>query len=293
MLTNGRDDYLSATLAALYRQTLPPFAILVVDNGSSARFPDHFKMRFPNLHVLKGTGQKGISSGRHICVSYFLQSPCEWLLILDDDIELAPDCLKLLHTALESDPSLGAAAPVMLHDNDHVLSAGGTYSRSWGQPFLSKKNPETHSRLDFTTGAIGLYRKEAVAKAGNFDLDFEPYGFEDVDYGLRMNDAGFSIQLDPQAKCRHLSRYSFHQESPFRLHITLKHRIYCAFKHCGRFRFIFLFLPWCLFRRVAVPGVRFLLGGRPGLISSLLRGVMEGLCAAFARASANRHAGSV
>ncbi|MFQ5717848.1 MAG: glycosyltransferase, partial [Nitrospinales bacterium] len=186
-----REDCLFRTLESIHALEYPRFSVLVADCGSSDGLQETLKNRFPGLTCLRKKSNTGIASARNFCMDYYLPLDFEFIFLLDNDIELDKFCLLRLADAMQADPSMGMAAPLILNEDGSALSSGGIYFRALGQPALMKNSDRATADIDFATGAIGLYRKKALQAAGPFDADFDPYGFEDIDYGLRLKKQGF------------------------------------------------------------------------------------------------------
>ncbi|MBI4383392.1 MAG: glycosyltransferase family 2 protein [Nitrospinae bacterium] len=274
-LFSGRLEILIRSLDAAFAQEYAPFSVLVADCLPSGQFESIIKSRFPGLIYIKTSADTGIASGRNFAMGHYLSMDCDYIFLLDDDILLERDCLARLVSAMQDDPSLGLAAPLILNEDGSALSAGGTYNHVFGQPFLLKKADVADCPLDFASGAIGLFRKETLVRVGPFDTAFDPYGFEDVDYGLRVKSKGYRVGLAPEAACRHLTDYSFHREREFYLYHTTRGRLLCAYKHAGLFLFVFAAFPWILLRRVVFPVMKFFAQGKAHLSRAVARGFMD------------------
>lgn len=275
---SGREEILIRSLTSAFDQRYPEFSVFVVDcNPHSPE--DTLKTRFPGLIYCRKETDSGIASNRNFAMRKYMSWEYDLIFLLDDDIQLEKDCLSVLVAAMKENPSIGLAVPLILNEDGTVLSGGGIYYRPFGQPCLLTS--PARRDLDFASGAIGLYRKETLAAVGPFDTDFDPYGFEDIDYGLRLNDQGFRIRLVEKAFCRHLTSYSFHKEQAFFLYHTTKHRLICSHKHLNLLSFLFAALPWYTVRRVIFPVMKFALQGKTRLFFEVIRGFKEGLALIF------------
>lgn len=271
----GRGSLIES-IKSFRRLGFPDAKILLVDSGPARELPRQIREMGLDLFHLRVDPNAGIATCRAAGLKHLLDMDYDYVLQIDDDVVLKPDCLQYLLSAMQADPHLGLAAPVILNDQNGVLSAGGLYFRRLGQPFLlQSQNPAARS-LDFATGTIGLIRMKALRETGLFDVRFDPYGFEDIDYCLRLKDKGWSIRLIPEAKCLHVTSYSFHHETAARLFQTTGHRLLCARKHAPGFWFFAGFLPWYALRRVAYPILKYAVTGRTGLAAAVAKGVLNG-----------------
>jgi len=276
ILTSGERESLIESLQAIQKLDIPGKRVLLVDGGPVSALPEKIQAMGLDLTHLQVESDAGIATHRTEGLRHLLTLDFDYALQLDDDVVLQPDCFHRLLVAMEEDPRLGLAAPVILDNRGGTLSAGGVYYRCLGQPvLLHTPNPVARS-LDFATGTMGLIRKQALQDTGLMDLRFDPYGFEDLDYCLRMRDQGWSIRLIPDARCIHVTSYSFHNETVTRLFQTTAHRLLCAWKFAPGFWFFAAFLPWYMIRRVAYPMLKFSCLGRIDLAASVAKGVRHG-----------------
>ncbi|MFQ5673764.1 MAG: glycosyltransferase family 2 protein [Nitrospinales bacterium] len=276
ILTSGQRESLIESLQSIQELNIPEKRVLLVDGGPRSALPDTIrKMKLDLIH-LQVESDLGIATHRTEGLKHLLTLDFDYVLQLDDDVVLQPGCFQRLLAVMEEDPRLGLAAPVILDNRGGVLSAGGVYYRHLGQPILFHTPNPTARSLDFATGTMGLIRKRALQDTGLMDLRFDPYGFEDIDYCLRMRDRGWAIRLAPDARCLHVTSYSFHNETVTRLFQTTAHRLLCAWKFVPGFWFFTAFLPWYMIRRVAYPVLKFTCMGRIDLAAAVARGVRHG-----------------
>jgi GT2 family glycosyltransferase/peptidoglycan/xylan/chitin deacetylase (PgdA/CDA1 family) len=197
--TYQRRETVLRTVAALDRQTLRDFEVVVVVDGSTdgtaqaLRDPER---GFP-LAVLEQPNR-----GRAAAVnSGATASAGELILILDDDMEADPELLA------EHDRSHRSGADVMMGDlpldprsPPNLLSWGvGWWARSRCERLSA---PGAEIRIDdLLTGQISISR--AVYEAvGGFDVAFTReglFGGEDLDLGYRLTKAGFRVAFNPAA----------------------------------------------------------------------------------------------
>jgi GT2 family glycosyltransferase len=144
----------------------------------------------------------------------------EIMLLLDDDVELEPDCVAEMLRALESDP---AAVAVMANFNNqawptptrawrlylrlvHRLTDGAWQGRVIG-PLLRygfHPSPKSARRCEWFGTCNSLLRRDAFERAGGFSDFFLHRSTmnEDVDLSLRLARQGH-IWFCPQARLAH------------------------------------------------------------------------------------------
>jgi N-acetylglucosaminyl-diphospho-decaprenol L-rhamnosyltransferase len=160
-----------------------------------------------------------------------LDPEVRWILISNPDVQLLPGSVDLLVDHLELDPHLGAAGPRVLNAD------GSTYPSARAVPSLRtgvghalfaniwKQNPWTRmyraDALDadstrpagWLSGSCLLVRRSAFDAIRGFDEAYFMY-FEDVDFGVRLAEAGFASIYVPAAHVMHTGAHSTSAEAP-------------------------------------------------------------------------------
>ena len=113
------------SIKSLQELGFPEMRILLVDSGPSRELPRQIQEMGLDLIHLRVDPNAGIATCRAAGLNHLLNMDFDYVLQIDDDIVLKPDCLQHLLSAMQADPRLGLAAPVILNNRDGVLSAGG------------------------------------------------------------------------------------------------------------------------------------------------------------------------
>jgi GT2 family glycosyltransferase len=137
-------------------------------------------------------------------------SDSDLLLLLNDDTEIiSPDALETLSSILE-DPSVAMAGPMLLYEDLAIQSAGhilnpvpidlyrGHSSTLSGAQNILKVQRETSGII----AACVLVKRDVFEQLGGLCTLF-PSNFNDVDFGLKMQDAGYRVVWTPHAKFHH------------------------------------------------------------------------------------------
>jgi GT2 family glycosyltransferase len=197
--TYGRRDSIVRALNALARQDLRPdeFEVVVSVDGlddATADALESFRAPF-ELRVL--TGPHGGRAGA--CNRAIDSAAGEVILILDDDMEPAPDCLRrhLSHHASAERLCVMGAAPIRVDSG----AASTTRYMAWkfGRHLAKLAEPGHEFALrDFYSGNTSL-RRDALLEAGRFDEAYTMYGNEDLELSLRLRAAGVRLVYDGDA----------------------------------------------------------------------------------------------
>lgn len=204
--TCNRDDLLERCLEQVVRQTLRPARIIIIDNGARNIMPE-FLRRFEPLDWIPLYGNRGTSVAFNLGIG--AAKDCEYVFLLNNDVEMEPECLSHLVQALERDPGYSAAVPKLLQWSDpryldgvgdEILLGGGAYrvgNGEWDAGQYDKPEP-----VFSACAAAALYRTSLFEDIGFFDEEFFAYR-EDVDLGLRAQLRGHRCLYVPAARAHH------------------------------------------------------------------------------------------
>ena len=156
VLYDADRSLLRATVASLVlagREAGVAVDLFLVDNGGSAAALD--ALPFPGdwrLQVLSGHGNVGFGRGHNLCI----EAVGPWHLILNPDLELAPDALREALAFMREHPECGLLAPSAHWDDGRVQ-------------YLCKRKPAV---LDlFLRGfAPGWLRRRFVSRLARYEL---------------------------------------------------------------------------------------------------------------------------
>ncbi|MGH9226787.1 MAG: glycosyltransferase family 2 protein [Acidimicrobiales bacterium] len=185
--------------------------VTVVDNGSEppATVPDD-----PRVTLVRNEVNRGVAGGRNQGIQ---SAGRPFVCLLDSDARLHPGGLRLLLRPLLENDAIGLSAPTYAGQRPEATAGR--------RPTLARKalrglNVTAHYsrtprpagapwwRVDFAIGACQLFRREAYGAVGRLDESIF-YGPEDVDFCLRLAEAGWdAVQLRDEV-CDHPARRRF------------------------------------------------------------------------------------
>ena len=193
------------SLRSLAADATGPMQVILVDNGSTDATESLLRqidgarvVRSPrNLHYLKGVNL-GASEARG-----------EFLLLLNNDIELAPGSLAVALDLLRTARDVGAVGGRLIRPNGLLQEAGGIVWQdggcfSYGADQPPEIGPCMFQRdVDYVSGAFLMTRRELFERLGRFDEALAPAYYEETDYCLRLWQAGYRVVFDPRVLVHH------------------------------------------------------------------------------------------
>ena len=200
-------ELLTRAVAAMKRQTVTSYRLVVVDNASTDDSIASMRKLHPETEVLAAGTNLGFAAANNLAVRTFPGS--RWIALLNPDAFPEPDWLQNLVNAANSEPDVAAFASRTLDARDNSLldGAGDAYhisGRYWRRGYHRPANQRLERREEIfaACAAAALYSREAWEQLGGMDEDFFCYG-EDVDLGFRLQLAGHRCLYVPAAVACH------------------------------------------------------------------------------------------
>ncbi len=204
-------EHLKTCFTSLKKQTLQDYTIILADNGSSDPSAEYTKEQFPDSAVIKIGYNSGFAKAVNEGIKYSLNNtPSEFILLLNNDIELADNFLETAVKALESHKDASILAVKMLnYYNRNIIDDCGDFIKAGGGSPIARGHGEAdtgrYDKAEYIFGACAgaaVYRKELFGTIGFFDESFFAY-YEDIDLSFRAQLAGLKCYYEPEAVCYH------------------------------------------------------------------------------------------
>jgi GT2 family glycosyltransferase len=142
--------------------------------------------------VLALTANRGYAGGANAGISkVFAETGISHVVVMNDDLELAPGALALLAEACGDD---ACASPTIDAPGADAFAGARLDARGFGR--------HEPGALDFLTGAALCMPRVAWERVGSFDERLFLY-YEDVEWCLRARAAGFGLRVETRATARH------------------------------------------------------------------------------------------
>jgi glycosyltransferase involved in cell wall biosynthesis len=193
--TYNRLPILQKCLRALEVQTFDPqlvtgYETIVVDDGSTDGTIDWLKDRTAELPHVKIFEQahKGASAARNLGVE---QAQGDMVIFIDSDIVVLPNFLQCHADALVREQQAAG--------DDKVFTYGAVINTAnFENPTSEKYKIIDFSNAYFATTNVAIPR-HWLMEVGLFDMDFDLYGWEDLELGVRLKNQGIKMVKCPEA----------------------------------------------------------------------------------------------
>jgi GT2 family glycosyltransferase len=219
ILTWNSTDLLRECLQSLPRAiTTCPYEVLVIDNGSRGYTPASLRFEFPWMQIMVNQENRGVAPGRNQGIRI---AQGKYIILLDDDTAVEPGAFDHLIAYMETHPHVGLCAPKLIGLGGQLHLTCRFYPTLLDKlarqvPFataqrlrrkieMAEWDHNSIRAVDYVIGACQVIRREALMNVGLLDERIF-YGPEDVDFCVRLRQAGWQIIYNPEAVVVHKER---------------------------------------------------------------------------------------
>lgn len=219
-----------ALLASLDKITYPNFEVIVVDNHSVEDDPTIIKQRYPNIVFIQNPINYGFAAGNNYGL---MRARGDYVLLLNNDIEVPPGFLEPLVDKLEKNQEIGAVSPRIkfYYQPDTIQYAGytpidkitmrntaiGYWEKDRGQYTEDRETAYAH-------GAAMLVPMRVVKEIGLMSYIFFLY-YEEADWCARIKNAGYKIFYVGSSYVLHKESVSTGKMSSLKIYYLNRNRI--------------------------------------------------------------------
>ncbi len=256
VLTYEGKDLVLQTVPSLLAMEYPALRIVVVDNGSTDGTAEALAERHPEVLVVRTETNQWISGGLNLGIRQALEAGDDYLLILNNDIEVAPGMLREMVTVAESDPSIGCVGPKAYYfsDRNRLWSAGGrlrfreaiTAERGMGK--IDQGQFDRTEEVDYINGCAMLVPRRVMLETGLWDTSYN-ICVEDADWCMRAKKLGYRCVYAHRAVLWHMVSPTTGGYKPGRTFQTARSTTIFVRKFAGPLQW----LSFLLFFTVAFP----------------------------------------
>ncbi len=279
---NGR-DVLEPCLRTLLASSYSNLSVLVVDNASSDGSAQFVRDEFPSVRVAEQSSNLGFAAGVNAGLEYTLDEGADYVLLLNNDIELDGNAVSALVEAALAHPKSAFVGPMIYYaDRPSVIwSAGGAVSFWTGNIRHVGLREEDAGQyvgvmeVDYVTACAVLASAEAVRTVGPMDEGYYMYN-EDTDWCVRARDAGFDVLFAPSARIWHkVSMSSGGGLTPFKIYHRLRSTLRFFSLHARPYHW-FGIVPLTVVRTIGF-AVRELVRGRGANVAAIVRSLWDSM----------------
>ena len=211
MLAYNQKEYTLASLGSVLAMEYANLRLCLVDNGSTDGTAGDVHALYPDVTVVRAERNLGIAGGYNLGIEHALAQGAEYVLIMNNDIQVAPDMLGTLLAAAQEHGRAGVLMPKIFHfygDQSRIWCAGARWRRfPPGVKLIGADAADSPAwgkvvELEFAPSCVLLITRQALSEAGSFDPQYFFYQ-SDWDFSARMREKGYQILFVPTARMWH------------------------------------------------------------------------------------------
>jgi GT2 family glycosyltransferase len=209
----------------------PDYRVIVVDNGSNNGSTERIRRAFPTVALIENGRNLGFAAGCNVGLREALRQGAAYVLLLNDDTEIAPDALTRLVAAGESETGIGVLGPrIAYYDRPELIwSQGGLVDRYGaashpGADERADRPAEAALDVDYVSGCALLAKRHVVERVGLLDERFFAY-YEEAAWCARVRRAGYRVVVVPAARVWHKVSADQRGQSALYLYLMTRNRL--------------------------------------------------------------------
>ena len=195
---------------------------ILVDNASTDGTAELVAGRFPATRVIRRDRNEGVAARRH----GLAVAQGAYRMFLDSDARLTPEALTELVRFMGAHAAAGLVGPRLVYPDGTPQPSARRFpplllplvrrpplrrfmddSRMVRRHLMLDDDLSSPREVEYVLGACQLFSEEAQLAAGEFDSRIF-YGPDDVEWCLRIREAGYEVHFDPGATVIHDYRRS-------------------------------------------------------------------------------------
>jgi GT2 family glycosyltransferase len=208
--------------------------VILVDNASTDGTVDAVRAEFPDVELIVNEGNLGFAAGNNVGIDRALDGGADWVLVLNNDVEVEPGFVQPLLDEAARRPDAAALSPKILfaHPPDLIWFAGARYDPGRGYNGRQRGYRQRDDgrwddvwQTDRVCGAAMLVPRATLERVGAFDEELFAY-YEDTEWSLR---AGGPFLVVPASRVHHrVSASTGGESSPSTLYYGTRNALVVA-----------------------------------------------------------------
>ena len=198
----NRKPYIERFLYCMREQTFKNFEVIVTDDGSTDGTSEMIAENFKEVQLIQGDGNLWWTGAVNEAIRHALSqaSEADAILVINDDLEVDPNYLDILHTLFKSMPkTLIGSVVVDLHNPDVIHDGGVRLNMLTAKYRVLNRNQRLgsfgnnyYTEVSLLTGRGTLIPVPVFIKIGLYDdKHFKQCG--DIEFPVRAKNTGYRL----------------------------------------------------------------------------------------------------
>lgn len=189
--------------------------IIVIDNGSTDSSIQYIKKQYPDVKLIENDRNKGVAPARN---QGLMIAKGKYILLLDIDTIIREDSIEVMIQTMQSDNRIGLCGPKLVGTDGKLQFSCRNFPSVLSKIYrqfpgklqncllereeLRNWDHCSQREVGYVIGACQLIRKAVIKEVGLLDENIF-YGPEDIDFCLRIWQAGYKVVYNPEAVIIH------------------------------------------------------------------------------------------
>ncbi len=213
IVTMNSARFVDKALRSIQQLNYPPEAltVVVVDNNSHDGTPELITRDFSDVKLIRSVTNTGFAGGNNIGMRAF---PADYYALVNPDVVLNPDWLRVLVTMMEADQNIGVAgSKVFYADGERLQHAGAMFRDNALTYHIGDGERDTGQYdavrdCDYVLGAALLIQAKVAVALNYLPEAYFPAYFEEAEFCWRTRQVGHRVVYVPQAIAFHDENHS-------------------------------------------------------------------------------------
>lgn len=213
VVTYNQLDYTKLFLESVKNHTHVPYELIIVDNNSqdeTKEFLTEYQKDKKQVRVLFNEKNVGFPAAVNQGIK---ASKGLYVVIINNDVVVTPNWFRKLIEAAETDASIGIVGPMSNSVSGAQLDKEAAYGSIEEMYAYAEQQASKHEGEAFLFPRVAflctLLKREVINRLGGLDERFSPGNYEDDDYCLRAELAGFKVAIRRDLFIHHFGSKSF------------------------------------------------------------------------------------
>lgn len=227
---NG-EKFQNACIETIKKMKYSNYEIILVDNDSKDNSLKMVRDNFDGIIIIETGENCGVAKGNNIGIKKALEIGCDYILLLNNDTEVHEDMLSNM-VSKANETTMVTCKMYYYEPNNVIWCAGGKINWNkattshYGEDEVDNGQYDQSRYVEYTPTCSLLIHKSIFDKIGLMDENYFMY-YDDTDFVVRANRAGFKIWYESNAKLWHkVSSSSGGSQSKISIYYGDRNRLY-------------------------------------------------------------------
>ena len=226
---NG-EKFQNKCIRSIYESTFKDIEIVVVDSGSSDKSIEMLYNEFPDVHIIEMEDNVGVAAGNNIGIRYCLDHEDEYIMLMNNDIEIAPDMIEIMYRHADNNTII--VPKIYYYDPHNVIwFAGGELDWKHGCSVhiglneIDKGQYDQKKSISYAPTCSMLLHQSVFQIIVEIDERYFMY-FDDTDLCARISQVSdYNIKYVPEAVMWHKVSSSSGSGSKLKIYYQTRNKL--------------------------------------------------------------------